>query len=534
MMNIKEYYPTPSNLIEEMLFGIKFDKITTILEPSAGKGDIVDALTEIIKVRGSHHIDIDTIEIDSNLQHILKGKGYKIIHDDFLSLKTFKLYDLIIMNPPFSSGDKHLLKALEMQQNGGQVICILNAETLRNAYTNTRKDLIRKLEDYNAEIQYISNAFIDAERQTSVEIALIKCTIPEITENSSIITGLKNQERYEIPVENESQLTQGEFLKNIVERYNFEVQVGIKLINEYHAMQPYLLKTLKESTYDKGPIITLSVNKDKTSESTKGMVNSFIKQVRYKYWEALFASDMFNQLFTSNLREIYHKKIVELENYDFSIYNIEQIKAEIIFSMSKNIEDTIIKLFDDFSHKHHWLDETSKNIHYYNGWKTNKAWIINKKVITPFYGAFGSYSWEKGFQPTNYAVYNKLSDIEKVFNYLDKGETPEYTNLKYILEHAERQGQTRKIETKYFLITFFKKGTCHIEFKDLELLKKFNIFGSQRKAWLPPCYGKKSYRDMNLEEKSIIDEFEGEKEYEKVMLKKESYIIDTVGLLMIA
>ena len=76
-------------------------------------------------------------------------------------------------------------------------------------------------------------------------------------------------------------------------------------------------------------------------------------------------------------------------------------------------------------------------------------------------------------------------------------------------------------------MTFYKKGTCHIEFTDLELLKKLNIFGSQRKGWLPPAYGKKSYRDMTTEEKTVIDEFEGRASYEDTYANTDKYLIDT-------
>jgi hypothetical protein len=34
----------------------------------------------------------------------------------------------------------------------------------------------------------------------------------------------------------------------------------------------------------------------------------------------------------------------------------------------------------------------------------------------------------------------------------------------------------------YFDVTFFKKGTCHIRFKNAKLLEKFNIYGSRRKV----------------------------------------------------
>ena len=36
-----EFYPTPEKLVEKMLDGIDWDYVKTILEPSAGKGDIL-------------------------------------------------------------------------------------------------------------------------------------------------------------------------------------------------------------------------------------------------------------------------------------------------------------------------------------------------------------------------------------------------------------------------------------------------------------------------------------------------------------
>ena len=41
----KDFYPTPQNLIEKMLDGLDWKMINTILEPSAGKGNIVEAMT---------------------------------------------------------------------------------------------------------------------------------------------------------------------------------------------------------------------------------------------------------------------------------------------------------------------------------------------------------------------------------------------------------------------------------------------------------------------------------------------------------
>ena len=139
-----------------------------------------------------YKFDIDCIEIDQNLQHILKGRDYRVVHNDFLTYETWKEYDAIIMNPPFSNGCKHLLKALEMQsRNGGIVVCLLNAETLKNPCTKERLDLQRKLTEYNAKIEFIQDAFLEAERKTGVEIALVKVQLPEVKRESFIIEGLR-------------------------------------------------------------------------------------------------------------------------------------------------------------------------------------------------------------------------------------------------------------------------------------------------------------------------------------------------------
>ncbi|MCY8098469.1 DUF4942 domain-containing protein, partial [Bacillus atrophaeus] len=143
------------------------------------------------------------------------------------------------------------------------------------------------------------------------------------------------------------------------------------------------------------------------------------------------------------------------------------------------------------------------------------------------------YNWLDGrYNPTEYKVLEKLKDIEKVFNYLDNGLT-EDVNIDETLKLAEHYGETKKIELKYFYLTFYKKGTCHIEFKDKEILKKFNIFGSQKKKWLPPSYGKVKYQDMTAEEKDVINDFEGVQSYSETVNNTSYYIMDTAKLLML-
>ncbi len=533
----KEFYPTPAHIALKMLDNIDFNYIKSVLEPSAGDGTLVKLTENKMRLgrqngygyNDTYKADIDCIEIDEGLRHILKGDGYKVVHDNFLTYRTHKQYDLIIMNPPFSNGDEHLLKALEMQKNGGIIVCLLNAETLKNTYSNKRKELLQKLEDLNANIEYIPDAFIGAERKTGVEIALIKVAIIEPKKESYIYEQLQKEETlyYDAEGENNSQqLAQNDFMKAMIDQYNLEVKAGINLIYEYRAMEPILLNSLDENDKYSKPILKLDFY-DTPEHSERLNINEFVRRVRYKYWRALFDHPKFTGRLTENLRQDYYKRLEDLSEFDFSFYNIKTIQIEMNNNMTKGVEETILSLFDELSREYSYYDG-GKNIHYYNGWKTNKAWKINKKVIIRLNG-YGTYSGKIDY---TYQVKHKLEDIEKVFNYLDCGRTEE-VDIDKSLRFAQEYGETKKIPLKYFNVTFYMKGTCHIEFTNEELLHKFNLFGSQRKNWLPPSYGKARYTNMTAEEKTIIDEFEGEKSYNKTIADKEYYLVNSGNLLQL-
>lgn len=539
----KDFYPTPARLIDRMLAGIDFRMISTVLEPSAGKGDLADAIKRKMEsahqrgYRDEYKADLDCIEIQEDLQSILKGKGHRVVHNDFLTYRGYKKYDLIVSNPPFSCGAKHLLKMLEMQERGGGVVCILNAETLRNAVFNERKVLLTKLEELNASIEYIQEAFMDAERKTDVEIALVKVDIPQEERISFIYEDTLRKAKdlaYKETTEAESYAVAGnDFIKAIVDQYNIEIEAGIKLIDEFNAMAPYILREFKADGTKEDPILYLNFADQRYGGDREEFTyNGFVKRVRAKYWQALFSNPKFTGQLTTKLKYEYIQRVDDLSNYDFSTYNIYSLRAEMSKQISKGVEDTIISLFEELSNKYHWYNETSKNIHYFNGWKTNKSWVINKKVIIPLSGWRDlQYSWGC-YDPANSKVIEKLTDIEKCFNYLDGGLT-DAVDMVAVLRRAEQTGESKKIQLKYFTVTLYKKGTTHIEFTNEELLKKFNIFGAQRKGWLPPSYGKKGYKEMDAEEQAVVDDFEGEQEYSKVVKNSGYYLFKTEDILMI-
>ena len=528
----KQFYPTPKEVAEKMLEDVDFDFIGSVLEPSAGKGDLVNVVVEKMAFEWRRQYDsekikgfVDCIEIDPNLQHVLKGNKYRVVHNDFLTFDTYKSYDLILMNPPFADGDKHLLKAMDMQRRtGGAVICLLNAETINNPYTSTRQKLLRELDESGAKIEFVKGAFAEAERKTDVEIAIVKAWFkaPEI--KSVILQEYLRKKDTEDDEEDGdcTDLTHSNFIKSIVQQYNAEVSAGLQLIDEYRAMKPNILQSLDPEAVANHGILTLTLDKGGNTINDVSK-NAFVEAVRTKYWKALFQSKEFVSLLTSELMHSLMEKVSELAGYDFSLYNIYTIRLEVSKEMNRSVEDTILKLFEDFTYTYSY--EKEGNRHYFDGWKTNCAYMVNKRVII----SLQAWDWGR-YHPDYYKTGERLRDIEKAFNYLDGGRTG-FDDISIRLETAKNAEQTKKVECKYFYLTFFKKGTCHIEFKDMELLKKFNIFGCQRKGWLPPVYGKKKYGDLHPDEKDVVDSFEGEKEYGKVLHDTDFYIHSTGDLL---
>ena len=519
----EEFYPTPKSLLNKIFDGVDWKQVDTILEPSAGKGDIIEFIQNSEEAHRYHHnFEIDCIEKDPNLQAVLKQKGFRLVHDDFFTFHTWKQYDLIVMNPPFSCGDKHLLNALKLQEDGGNVICILNAETLKNPYSITRQALALRLEDLHANVSYMQNEFVSAERKTSVEIAVVKVSIPKKERDSRIFSELRESKQMsEQTVQEQTSLAENDYIKAAVKQFELETEAGIRLIREYQAMKPYMLRSLSGDNFVKNDSI-LYLTMDKYSPCSPEVTeNEFLKVVRLKYWTSIFNDSRFTGHMTSNLLSEYRTQIDKLADYDFSCFNIKTIQADIAKKLVKGVEECIVKLFDELSFQYSYSDELGRNIHYYNGWKTNKAWIINKKVILPWMNAWGRFNGL--YDPASYEIIEKLADIEKALDYLS-GSSGNERGIRETLHEAEKIGQTKKIPLKYFTVTFYKKGTCHIEFTNLELLKKLNIFGSQQKGWLPPAYGKKSYFDMDEEEKKVIDEFEGVESYVETMTNSDYYL----------
>ena len=501
---IDDFYPTPEHLIEKMFEKIDLKKVEFILEPSAGKGDIVKKL-----LNEDRYFKVNTIEKNLELQSLLRGEGYNVIDSDFLTYRGGEMYDLIIANPPFSEGEHHLLKAIDLMYNG-QIVFLLNAETLKNPYTKYRQRLIEKLNKLNAEIEYIENAFIDSERKTSVEIALIYINIEreladdlfkDLKENKEMIDSLKD----------EFEVTRKDDIHNLVQEYNRTIESGINTFKVYYQNSPFLYKFINlnsSSGYSR-------FNWQNKKKEYKRELNSFYKEVRFYFWEKALDIPEIKKHLTSKKENEFREKLRDYSYMEFTESNIRQFVLNIIGNYEKTMRESIVDLFEQITREYHWTPETEKNRLYFTSWKTNNAYKVNKKFIIPFYpDAFSSVDWSTNKRYWHLGIRYPLDDIDKVMNYFD-GLNPNYLSIREELEKALRYQQNRKIKSTYFEISVFKKGTIHLTILDDGILRRFNIEACKDKNWLPHNYSTKEYKDLSDEEKNIVESFEGKESYIK-------------------
>lgn len=170
--DIPGFFPTPPDVIETMLdrAGPIADG-AWVLEPSAGKGDIVDALLERTD---RSKIGLDVVEVHYTLCDVLGAKGYNVHRCDFLEWKGTK-YDLVLMNPPFEKGQEidHVRHAYDLLKPGGRLVSVMSRGPF---YRSDRKatefrEWFDGLEGLSEELP--ADAFKTAFRSTGVSTRLV-------------------------------------------------------------------------------------------------------------------------------------------------------------------------------------------------------------------------------------------------------------------------------------------------------------------------------------------------------------------------
>lgn len=126
---IPGFFPTPENLVKQMIGYAGIYPGQTILEPSAGKGNIVEGVW--YHLGGANKATVHCYETSSRLYDILRMKGAEMVGMDFTEAAPNPIYDRILMNPPFENNQdiEHVTHAYEFLKPGGVLVAIMSEHT---------------------------------------------------------------------------------------------------------------------------------------------------------------------------------------------------------------------------------------------------------------------------------------------------------------------------------------------------------------------------------------------------------------------
>lgn len=479
----KDFYPTPKNIIKKMLQPFEGDLLKKKyrdywipgklwLEPSGGKGDIIDYLIKTDS-RYSSTI-IHTCEIEPDLQAILRSKErVQLVGDDFLQYDTPYRYDFIIMNPPFSAGIKHLLKAWELLDHGGHLICLLPKTNLINQYSAERtlvnQIIIDQTKKGLASIEDFGECFKDAERKTGVEVVCIRLQ-KEKYKGFEIDTSEMEKENFTMPEDPAKNQLE---VRNVLENYANRYQASINAYKD-------LLTAWKKFN----ACAKLFGNTNYLEILGKGDFNQFVTTLNANAWTKVL-NDMqdFNNYLTTKVKKQFLQKFQDQKNMAYTKKNMVALVEMLFLNQEKILNDCREEVFDLMTRY------DIKNRVHVEGWKTNDNYKVNRKVILP---NIISQGWNGKLEVRYGRGRDEIMDIDKAMCSImefkiEKIKTIYHTLENHLKENVAHTGalSNNEVESTFFKIRYFKKGTIHIYFKERFLWEEFNLIVCKHKGWIP-------------------------------------------------
>lgn len=442
----KDFFPTPTDVINSMLFGVDIQN-KVILEPHGGKGNIVDYL----KDNGVK--EVISCEKNDDLRKMLSSKC-RIVKSDFLELKKDEVSHIncIIANPPFSCEETHILHMWDIAPDGCEIITLCNNSMYENSRYNYRLSIKKIVEEFG-NYTFLGDVFSNAERKTGVEIGLIKLYKPK-RESENEFEGYFD-ENDEIEEQGNGIMPFNE-LRNIVNRY-----VGaVNLFNSAMESANQINEMIKPINGFSSICFGAFQSNNQIDRET------FKKELQKSAWKAVFNKlDMGKYVTTTVMADI--NKFVETQTkVPFTMSNIKKMFEMIVGTHDDRMNRILVESFDTicgFSEDNKLALET---------WKTNSGYMVNRRFIHPY--IVDKYSWSsKNKVYVHWDRGDKVDDIAKALCNLTG---VKYETIPRLYTHCNSNnfeyGQWH--EWGFFRIRGYKKGTMHFEFIDEDVWYKFN------------------------------------------------------------
>lgn len=440
----KDFYTTPPEIIAYMLRDINVSG-KTIFEPSAGSGNIIDWL----KANGA--ASVLACEKHPELAVIARSKADTFLADDFLTVTSEQVshIDMIVMNPPFSADERHILHAFEVAPAGCKIVSLCNLNTIEKDTYRIRRELNEKVKLYG-HYENIGNVFTAAERKTDAEIGLIYITKPGAAYEAEFDGFFLDSDPDEAQANG---IMPYNFIRDLVNRYVEAVKLFDRQLDTAVAINNLTSQ-----------FFTSKIAFSCTSEGKDVQRAEFKKDLQKQAWLYVFEKMNMRKYATKGLKEDINKFVEKQQQIPFTMRNIYHMIDIVIQTHGQRMDRALEEVFNKLTEHYH---DNRFNV---EGWKTNSHYLVNKKFILPH---VFTTNYSGGIRP-QYGWWDELmEDLQKALCYITGTNYDTCTTLNsFCSKNNVKPGQL--YEWGFFEFRGFKKGTGHFTFTDQNLWALFN------------------------------------------------------------
>lgn len=486
--NNPDFYPTPAAVIDRMLMDDSPAGLV-VLEPSAGSGNIVRKLNE------AGAAEVLACETDENLRRVLSREKCRLIASDFMTVQAEQVshVNMIVMNPPFSQGVRHIQHAYDIAPAGCCIVALCNSSNLESGYYSSYREFAELVKNHGYS-ENLGEVFAeDAERRTRCRVSLVK--LWKEGKGSAEFNGYFSAiEESDNGNGETAGLMQYNFLRDIVNRYIEavkmfdEVQSMTEKINRAATFTDYTVETDEKTGEQKAvkheygsiPVSfeAVTYNRERgRNEVAKIDHLTYKRELQKYYWRIIFKKMNMEKYATRELREQINKFIEQRQNVPFTMSNIYRVIETVVKTNGQRMNRALCEAFDTI------CSLSAENSTAGETWKTNSNYMVNRRFICDYITHI-DYGGTMEVRDWSSERTEKINDVCKALCYMTGIEFPTIGNLgEHVRNHNKEIAWGSWFEWGFFRCRGYKKGTMHFEFIDENVWARFNQEVAKSRGW---------------------------------------------------
>jgi hypothetical protein len=407
-------------------------------------------------------------EPEPKLRAILSAiPSSRLIAADWLTVTAEQIShaDLVVMNPPFSADERHILHAWAIAPPGCEIVALANWNSISGHYRGLQLQLAKLIEAYGSS-ECLGEVFADSERPTRVSVGMVRLTRP-----GQRVSGADEFDGFYLgPDDIEAQ---GEGLipyrrsRDIVQRYveackifDEQVEAGVRLRN---VLDGFFGKDLGLQVTIEGQAVTR---------------NRFRKDLQKQAWKHVFNEFLPQQMATSQLAKDINRFVEEQSKIPFTERNIYRMLQIVAGTQEQRIDRAVEEAVDSITR------HTVENRYGVEGWATNSGYMLNKRFIRPYLAEL-AFSEPSKVRIRSYGgQWDEIQDLIKALCFITGRAIEEVRLPERFNENQYWPGDWH--DWGFFLFRPYKKGTVHFEFKDQEVWAALNARYARIKGQVLP------------------------------------------------